>query len=159
MSLPSAFSPRRVALAVASVWCVSAVAQTTVPDAGAVLRNIEQSQPTRPAAVLERTPAPNTGTDVSISKLVGVRVESTFLADEIQAYWLPSLNKAVSANEVSRFKAWVWEQLQASGYLAYVLTKEDKSPEGSVLVVQVKAPVLGKVTVVPLDQLPDDPGS
>jgi hemolysin activation/secretion protein len=43
--------------------------------------------------------------------------------------------------------------------LAYVLTKEDKSPEGSVLVVQVKAPVLGKVTVVPLDQLPDDPGS
>jgi hemolysin activation/secretion protein len=123
------------------------------------LRNIEQSQPVQRAPSVERAPAPAAATDFSIRKLVGVRVDSSLLTDEVQAYWLPSLNKAVSANEISRFKAWVWEQLQAAGYLAYVLTKEDQTPDGSVLVIQIKAPVLGKVTVVPLDTLPDDAGS
>jgi hemolysin activation/secretion protein len=153
------FVLHRLALAVTSVWSISASAQTPDRDPGAVLRNIEQSQPVQRAPSLERAPAPATTTDFSIRKLVGVRVDSSLLADEIQAYWLPSLNKAVSANEISRFKAWVWEQLQAAGYLAYVLTKEDKTPDGSVLVIQIKAPVLGKVTVVPLDNLPDDAGS
>ena len=159
MTLPAAFTTRRLVLAIASVCCVNAVAQTPDRDPGAVLRNIEQSQPVQRAPSVERAPAPATTTDFSIRKLVGVRVDSSLLTDEVQAYWLPSLNKAVSANEISRFKAWVWEQLQASGYLAYVLTKEDQTPDGSVLVIQIKAPVLGKVTVVPLDTLPDDAGS
>jgi hemolysin activation/secretion protein len=159
MTLPNAFTVRRLVLAMASVCCANAVAQTPAVDPGAVLRNIEQSQPVQRAPSVERAPAPATTTDFSIRKLVGVRVDSSLLTDEVQAYWLPSLNKAVSANEISRFKAWVWEQLQASGYLAYVLTKEDKSPDGSVLVIQIKAPVLGKVTVVPLDIMPDDAGS
>lgn len=159
MTLPAAFTTHRLVLAIASVCCVNAVAQTPDRDPGAVLRNIEQSQPVQRAPSVERAPAPATTTDFSIRKLVGVRVDSSLLTNEVQAYWLPSLNKAVSANEISRFKAWVWEQLQASGYLAYVLTKEDQTPDGSVLVIQIKAPVLGKVTVVPLDTLPDDAGS
>jgi hemolysin activation/secretion protein len=159
MTLPAAFTTHRLVLAIASVCCANAVAQTPDRDPGAVLRNIEQSQPVQRAPLVERAPAPATTTDFSIRKLVGVRVDSSLLTDEVQAYWLPSLNKAVSANEISRFKAWVWEQLQASGYLAYVLTKEDQTPDGSVLVIQIKAPVLGKVTVVPLDIMPDDAGS
>ncbi len=162
MFMSTHFPLRQVALAAASLWCASALAQTVDPAAGpaAVLRNVEQTLPAKPASTtVERTPAPASTGDFSVSKLVGVRVDSTFLADEIQAYWLPSLNKSVSANEVSRFKAWVWEQLQAEGYLAYVLTKEEKSADGSVLVVQVRAPLLGKVTVASLDQLPDDEGS
>ncbi len=159
MTLPLAFTPRRLVLAMAMMGCASAFAQTTVPDAGAVLRNIEQSQPAQRAPQVERAAPPASGNDFSMSKMVGVRVESSLLTDDVQAYWLPSLNKAVSANEISRFKAWVWEQLQAAGYLAYVLTKEERTPDGSVLVIQIKAPVLGKVTVVPLDILPDDPGS
>lgn len=152
------FSIRPVALAAASLWCASALAQTT--DPAAVLRNIEQTQPAKPATTtVERTTAPASSGDFSISKLVGVKVDSALLADEIQAYWLPSLKKSVSANEVSRFKAWVWEQLQAEGYLAYVLTKEEKSPDGSVLVVQVRSPLLGKVSVASLDQKTDDEGS
>ena len=131
-----------------------------MPDAGAVLRNIEQGLPqAQPLVTPAPLAAPASGSDFSLGKLVGVQVESTFFPDEIQAYWLPYMNKGVSAAEIGRFKAWLWEQLQAKGFLAYVATSEEVTPTGSVLKVKVSAPILGRVTVAALDETATDPGS
>jgi hemolysin activation/secretion protein len=160
MTHSNAFALRGISAA--ALLCLSgwAHAQTSVPDAGAVLRNIEQGLPqAQPLVTPGPLAAPATGSDFSLGKLVGVQVESTFFPDEIQAYWLPSMNKGVSAAEIGRFKAWLWEQLQAKGYLAYVATSEEVTPTGSVLKVKVSAPILGRVTVAALDETATDPGS
>ena len=160
MTHSSAFALRGVSAA--ALLCLSgwAHAQTTAPDAGAVLRNIEQGLPqAQPLATPAPLAAPASGNEISLGKLVGVQVESTFFPDEIQAYWLPYMNKGVSGAEIGRFKAWLWEQLQAKGFLAYVATSEEITPTGSVLKVKVSAPTLGRVTVAALDETATDPGS
>jgi hemolysin activation/secretion protein len=81
------------------------------------------------------------------------------MPDEIQAYWLPSLNKAVPGNEIGLFKAWLWEQLQAKGMLAYVNTTAENTGNGSVLKIKVSAPTLGRVSVLVLDQTATQAGS
>lgn len=160
MTHTTAFVLRGISAAVLLSLGGWAQAQTTVPDAGAVLRNIDQGLPqAQPLVTPAPLAAPTSDTDFSLGKLVGVQVESTFFPDEIQAYWLPSLNKGVSAAEIGRFKAWLWEQLQAKGFLAYVATSEEVTPTGSVLKIKVSAPALGRVTVAALDQTATDPGS
>lgn len=160
MTHSTAFALRGVSAA--ALLCLSgwAHAQTSVPDAGAVLRNIEQGLPqAQPLVTPAPLAAPASGNEISLGKLVGVQVESTFFPDEIQAYWLPYMNKGVSGAEIGRFKAWLWEQLQAKGFLAYVATTEEVTPTGSVLKVKVSAPTLGRVTVAALDETATDPGS
>lgn len=159
MAHSTAFSLRGVSTA---LLCLSgwAHAQTPVPDAGAVLRNIDQGLPqAQPLVAPVPLAAPTSGSNFSLGKLVGVQVESTFFPDEIQAYWFPYMNKGVSAAEIGRFKAWLWEQLQTKGFLAYVATSEEVTPTGSVLKVKVSAPTLGRLTVAALDQTATDPGS
>jgi hemolysin activation/secretion protein len=160
MTHSTAFALRGISAA--ALLCLSGLAhaQTSVPDAGSVLRNIEQGLPqAQPLVTPAPLAAPASSNEISLGKLVGVQVESTFFPDEIQAYWLPSMNKGVSAAEIGRFKAWLWEQLQAKGYLAYVATSEEVTPTGSVLKVKVSAPILGRVTVAALDETATDPGS
>jgi len=135
-------------------------AQVTSTDPGAVLRNIEQGLPQTPALPIPTPlPAPVAGQEISIGKLVGVQVDSAFMRDEIQAYWLPSLNKAVPGNEIGLFKAWLWEQLQSKGMLAYVNTTAENTGNGSVLKIKVSAPTLGRVSVLALDQTATQMGS
>jgi len=146
--VPKRISALRLTLMCAVAGSTAAVAQTG-QDPAAVLRNIEQAQPKSPELpAIERVTAPPTTSSFSIDKLIDIRIDSRFLSQDIQAYWLPFVQKPVSANEIAQFKAWMWEQLQAEGYLAYVITSEEKVPGGSVLVIQVRAPTLGKISVV-----------
>lgn len=148
-------------ISIVSLVSLSGIALATpnATEPSAVLRNIEQGLPQ--AAPLA-TPEPRAATaanEISIGKLVGVQVESAFMPNEIEAYWLPFIRKGASATDVSRFKAWLWEQLQAKGFLAYVTTTEEVTFDGSVLKIKVTSPMLGRVTVVALDQTATDAGS
>jgi hemolysin activation/secretion protein len=67
------------------------------------------------------------------------------------AYWVSEINKPVPAQKLADFKAFAWELFQAKGYLAYITTTAQATPEGSVLTVNVAFPQVGKVSVVTVD--------
>jgi hemolysin activation/secretion protein len=71
--------------------------------------------------------------------------------DELMAYWLTEINKPVPAQKLADFKAFAWELFQKKGYLAYITTSAQPTPEGSVLTVNVAMPQVGKVSVVTVD--------
>jgi hemolysin activation/secretion protein len=125
-------------------------AQTANP-AGDVLRNIEQNRPSlapsapKPAAKRPEVPAT---TDQGFARLKEIKVNSQLLRDELTAYWLSDLNKPVSAQKLADFKAFAWDLFQSKGYLAYINTSAQATPDGSVLTVNVTIPSVGKVTVV-----------
>lgn len=129
-------------------------------QAGNVLRNIEQGLPRPPALTTPNpSPAPISSAEISMGKLVEVQVDSDFMPQEIKAYWLPSLNRGVQGQEIASFKAWLWDQLQTQGILAYVTTTEEVTSKGSILKIKVVAPTLGRVSVVALDQTATHTGS
>lgn len=64
---------------------------------------------------------------------------------------MSEINKPVPAQKLSDFKAFAWELFQKKGYLAYITTSAQPTPEGSVLTVNVTMPNVGKVTVVTVD--------
>lgn len=83
----------------------------------------------------------------SIALLRDVRVASPYLSTQITNYWLPSLRKPVSTEAMADFKAWVWQKLGDEGYLGYVELAEEKSAEGSTLVVTITPLNIGRITV------------
>lgn len=84
---------------------------------------------------------------VVIEKLAQVSVQSTLLAQSISDYWLPYIGKAVTVEKQAEFKAWLLEQLQQEGYLAYVETTPVRLADGSgvALNVVVTQAVVGSV--------------
>lgn len=83
----------------------------------------------------------------SIALLRDVRVASPYFSTQITNYWLPSLRKEVSTEKMVDFKAWVWQKLNDEGYLGYVELGEEKSPEGSTLLVTITPLNIGRITV------------
>lgn len=130
-----------------------AQAQST-PSAADVLRNIEQVKPDQnrflPKPANKKPLAPAT-TDQGFARLKQVQVNSVLFQDELTDFWLSDLNKPVPAQKLSDFKAFAWELFQRKGYLAYITTSAQPTPEGSLLTVNVTIPTIGKVTVVTVD--------
>jgi len=132
----------------------SAQAQTTGPTAADVQRSIEQSRPdmsrTAPKPAAKKPSAPAT-TDQGFARLNAVQVNSPLFQNELMAYWASEINKPVPAQKLADFKAFAWELFQNKGYLAYITTSAQPTPEGSVLTVNVAFPTVGKVSVVTVD--------
>jgi hemolysin activation/secretion protein len=127
----------------------TAYAQTS-PSAADVLRNIEQNKldinrTPKPAA--KKPVAPAT-TDQGFARLKEVQVKSPMFQQELMDFWISEINKPVPAQKLSDFKAFAWELFQTKGYLAYITTSAQPTPEGSVLTVNVALPTVGKVSVV-----------
>ena len=131
-----------------------AQAQTTGPTAADVQRSIEQSRPdisrTAPKPAAKKPSAPAT-TDQGFARLNAVQVNSPLFQNELMAYWASEINKPVPAQKLADFKAFAWELFQNKGYLAYITTSAQPTPEGSVLTVNVAFPTVGKVSVVTVD--------
>jgi hemolysin activation/secretion protein len=126
----------------------------TVPSAADVLRNIEQNKTDINRAAPKRAPkqasAPAT-TDQGFARLKEIKVNSPLLQDELMSYWIGDINKPVPAQRLTDFKAFAWELFQRKGYLAYITTSAQPTPEGSILTVNVAFPSVGKVSVVTVD--------
>jgi hemolysin activation/secretion protein len=132
----------------------SAHAQSTGPSAADIQRSIEQNRPDanrttqKPAAKLPTAPVTY---DQGFARLKEVKIQSAMFQQELADYWKDSINKPVSAQKLTDFKAKAWELFQSKGYLAYISTSAQATPEGSVLTVLVSMPVVGRVTVLPVD--------
>ena len=124
------------------------------PSAADVQRNIEQNRPDQNRAAPKPAPkkpqVPAT-TDQGFARLNSVQVNSPMFQNELVAYWVSEINKPVPAQKLADFKAFAWELFQNKGYLAYITTSAQPTPEGSVLTVNVAIPTVGKVTVVTVD--------
>lgn len=129
-------------------------AQSTGPSAADVQRSIEQNKPdlnrVAPKSAPKKPLAPAT-TDQGFARLNAVQVNSPLFQSELMAYWMSEINKPVPAQKLSDFKAFAWELFQNKGYLAYITTSAQPTPEGSVLTVNVAFPTVGKVSVVTVD--------
>lgn len=129
-------------------------AQSTGPSAADVQRSIEQNKPdlnrVAPKSVPKKPLAPAT-TDQGFARLNAVQVNSPLFQSELMAYWISEINKPVPAQKLADFKAFAWELFQKKGYLAYINTSAQPTPEGSVLTVNVAFPSVGKVSVVTVD--------
>ena len=129
-------------------------AQTSGPTAADVQRSIEQSKPDLNRIAPKRAPkqpsAPAT-TDQGFARLNSVQVNTPLFQQELMAYWVSEINKPVPAQKLADFKAFAWELFQSKGYLAYITTSAQPTPEGSVLTVNVAIPTVGKVSVVTVD--------
>jgi hemolysin activation/secretion protein len=123
----------------------------TANPAGDVLRNIEQNRPSAGAPAPKQAPKrPEVAatTDQGFARLKEIQVNSSLFHDQLMAYWLADVGKPVSAQKLAEFKAFAWDLFQSKGYLAYVNTSAQPTPEGSVLTINVTLPTVGKVTVV-----------
>ncbi len=126
----------------------------TAPNAADVLRNIEQNKldlnrtAPKPAA---KKPIPAATTDQGFARLKEIQIKSPLFSSELMDFWTSEINKPVPAQKLSEFKAFAWELFQSKGYLAYITTSAQPTPEGSVLTVNVAMPTVGKVSVVTTD--------
>mgnify|MGYP000266952039 FL=1 len=132
----------------------SACAQTSAPTAADVQRNIDQNRQISNPAVpkpMAKKPLPPATTDQGFARLSAVQVNSPLFQDDLMAYWMSEINKPVPAQKLNDFKAFAWELFQKKGYLAYINTSAQPTPEGSMLTVTVAFPSVGKVSVVTVD--------
>ncbi|PUE35703.1 ShlB/FhaC/HecB family hemolysin secretion/activation protein [Limnohabitans sp. Jir72] len=144
----------KIGLIASACICVfltrTAYAQTA-PSAADVLRNIEQnkidfSRSTQKPAAQQETPSVTT--DQGFSLLKEIHVTSPMYQQELMAFWKSEINKPVPAQKMSEFKAFAWNFFQKKGYLAYITTSTELTPEGTILTVDTVFPTVGKVFVV-----------
>lgn len=87
----------------------------------------------------------------SIDRLSSIEIQGPFLQDEIQNYWIPSLGKSVSAEEIQKFNGWLFDASRRLGFLSYSQTDVKKSDSGSTLVVKIFRPKINAVRVIATD--------
>lgn len=151
---PSMFKVGLIASACLCALSVQSVHAQNAPSAADVQRSIEQNRPDTnrlaPQPAAKKPTAPAT-TDQGFARLSAVQVNSSLFQQELMAYWVSEINKPVPAQKLGDFKAFAWELFQKKGYLAYITTSAQPTPEGSVLTVNVAMPTVGKVSVVTVD--------
>jgi hemolysin activation/secretion protein len=132
---------------------LQSVQAQSLPNASDVLRNIEQNKidpNLQPKRTLKK-PTPPATTDQGFARLKEIKVHSPLLQQELINFWASEINKPVPAQKLSEFKAFAWELFQSKGYLAYINTSAQATPEGSVLSVFITLPNIGKISVNTLD--------
>lgn len=145
-----------VGCACLSLSSLSSVQAQTPPTAAELLRSIEQFRSTpeiapKPPSVKSPQQAITTN---GITKLVDVIVDSPLFNDALSSFWAEEINTAVSADKLTEFNAYAWNLFQRKGYLPYISTETKNTEFGSTLVVSVRLPTVGRVSVVP----PEDGG-
>jgi hemolysin activation/secretion protein len=123
----------------------------TIPSPADVLRGIEQSRPELQKDERKResvAPVVPVAPGEGLARLVEVRIDSPMFTDELRKYWEPFINKPVPPQKLAEFQAFAWEIFQSKGYLAYVTTMPQQTPEGAVLIVQVALPSIRKISVL-----------
>jgi hemolysin activation/secretion protein len=144
----------------ACVVMLGSAGAQTAPDPAAVQRGLEREldslkslTPTAKPPTREIFPPPEP--EAAISKLVGVQVQVpdalVGVSADIEAYWLRHFRKPVSSEEIATFKAWLWQGLQQKGYLGYAQLTYKPEADGTMLILSVKAPTIGRATVLTLD--------
>ena len=139
-------------LGMVAAACALVVQVAYGQSAADALRNIEQTKPaaTQPKPA-PRKPAVAATTDQGFARLKEIKVNSPLFQADLLTYWASEINQPVSAQKLAEFKAFAWELFQNKGYLAYITTSAQPTPEGSVLTVNVSFPAVGKVSVVTVD--------
>lgn len=95
---------------------------------------------------------PSAATAQGIERLGAVQLQSPWFAEEVKSYWEPFMGKAVSAQELANFRAWLFDRLRDEGYLASVDTNETPLAGGATaLNIVVTQSLIGTVRVVTLD--------
>ncbi|MGV0985190.1 MAG: ShlB/FhaC/HecB family hemolysin secretion/activation protein [Limnohabitans sp.] len=144
----------KIALIATACICVfqsDVVLAQTAPSSADVLRNIEQNKIDfnrslpKPAALQENS---SVHTVEGFSRLKEVRVNSPMYPQELMAYWNSEIDKPVSTQKLSDFQAFAWNLFQRKGYLAYITSSTESTPDGTVLTVNASFPIVGKVFVV-----------
>jgi len=139
---------------------VAVTAQAQSSDPGAVQRGVQDGlsalrNPVLPLAKPAQASAPLLQTEEDISLLLGVRVQTSvqlpMLAQRIEAYWQPYLKQAVLGVQINEFKAWLWDQLQRQGYLGNITVKPETKNGGTVLVIYLQIPTIGRTTLLKLE--------
>lgn len=146
MKYPSMKSP----FVLISPLLVSQMVFAQVP-AGSIQQNIEQSIERLPSAVGRFKPLASVDIvesekEEAIGRLSSVIVKGDFLQQEIQNYWLVSINQPVSAEAIRDFNGWLFAESRRRGYLSYSRTKILRD-RGEVLEVTVVQPKLRAVRV------------
>ena len=151
---PTMFKVGLIASACLCALSLQSAHAQNAPSAADVQRNIEQNRPDTnrlaPKPAAKKPTAPAT-TDQGFARLSAVQINSPLFQQELMAYWVSEINKPIPAQKLSDFKAFAWELFQKKGYLAYITTSAQPTPEGSVLTVNVAMPNVGKVSVVTVD--------
>jgi len=133
---------------------ISAFAQNTpIVTPGEVLRNIEQNitpLPSPEPAPLAPEPVPNAQA-LYLKQLSGVSVDNDLIKNEIIKYWQPYIGKAVTNQDIAKFKDWAWSQFRDAGYFAFLYTDITPTADGQNLGVKVFLPEVQKVRIVGKD--------
>jgi hemolysin activation/secretion protein len=125
-------------------------AQTT-SSAADVSRNIEQSKQELNRSLTKpriKPIQPQMENEQDIKRLKEVSIESPLFSAELMDYWISEINRPVPGQKLNDFKAFAWTLFQSKGYLAYLSTQTQSTPEGSVLKINVVFPQVGKVSTV-----------
>lgn len=136
-----------------SVMSIHTAHAQNSPSAADVLRNVEQNKSDlqlQPKRTAKKTTAPAT-TDQGFARLKEIKVQSPLFQKELMNFWVAEINKPVPAQKLSEFKAFAWDLFQSKGYLAYITTSAQPTPEGSVLTINVTFPTIAKISVVPVE--------
>jgi hemolysin activation/secretion protein len=147
------FKTNLITIACLSVLTLQSAQAQNLPNAADVLRNIEQNKidPQQQPKRTVKKPTPPATSDQGFARLKEIKVQSPLLQKELLNFWVNEINKPVTAQKLSEFKAFAWELFQSKGYLAYINTSAQPTPEGSVLSVFVTFPTIAKISVITLD--------
>ena len=121
--------------------CYPAYAQ----DPGAVLKNIQQNQVDKSVEPVAEEESVAIDNAVVIGFLKAVEVNSPLLNGELSEYWEGDIGRSVSADKLSKFKAWAWERFRRNGYLAFVTTEQRDSAGETTLVINVTTPKINQL--------------
>jgi len=127
------------------------VGAQTASSATDALRNIEQSRQelnrsfTKPRV---KPIPPTMENEQDVKRLKEVSIESPLFSTELMNYWIGEINRPVPGQKLNEFKAFAWTLFQSKGYLAYITTQTNPTPEGSALKINVVIPQVGKVSTL-----------
>jgi hemolysin activation/secretion protein len=145
----------KVGLITAACLCAFSMQSAQAQSSGAdALRNIEQNRQALPRPTpktAQAIPAPVSTGEQGFARLKEISIESSLFQQELLNFWSASINKPVTGQKMSEFKAFAWELFQSKGYLAYINTAAKDTAEGTLLTVSITRPVVGKVSVVTVE--------
>lgn len=154
------FSPRHTPITLLLLSAALCTQQADAQDSAAVQRSLEQSlrnlppSPAAPQAAPVAAGAPVLLPQTDIANLAGVMLDAppewADLSQRVQRYWADSVGRTVSARQLEQFNVWLWQQLNAQGYLGFIALERETDPAGERLMVKVSAPRVAAVSVLTL---------
>lgn len=147
----------RVALALVGQWVISsAVHAQTVPDAGSILRETQQSLELRPTPTVptvsfpgEQTP-PDQGFRIFVKNFRIIRA-TLFPEEELKALITQYTGRELSFSELQQAALKISEYYREKGYFARALLPQQTISDGIVTIVVIE----GRLGAIQIDQAPE----